>query len=328
MNAPRKRANVGWAQDAQECGQPNAGRQGGWFSRVSNVVLDDETLSAYQKSIYAALCRFADRNGRCHPSLAAIAAKAGCARRSVVEGLRVLEERGYVVRESRRMGGCRMSNLYRVYDKETERDVESIEVNAGEDARESSGVITGVNAGGDGTFCAPERCASAPSGDGVLSGARPKAAATSPEATRSDAGCGPAESAEAAGKAGVSRGAAFSSPLSPPRYPRGGGVPLPRHRSSWECDAPEVVQELPQVVHHAPNLRHHAPNLVHPVPRPGQDVPLGGAPAASRTRLRKPDPETRRGDQREPPRPGGEEAFAAWVAGVVDRILGAGGTRK
>lgn len=185
--------------------RPDAARQGGWFSRVGNAVLDDETLTAHQKSIYAALCRFADRNGRCHPSLATIAAKAGCARRSVVEGLRVLEERGYVVREPRKAGRCRISNLYRVYGNKNENGSRN--------------------------------------------------------------------------------------------------------------DAPDIVQQVP----------HSGREVPHPV----QVSPSGGAPAASRTRLSEPDPETRRGDQRARPRPGrGEETFASWVAGVVDRTLGAGGTRK
>lgn len=203
MSAAGDRESAGRAGEVGD--RPDAARQGGWFSRVGNAVLDDETLTAHQKSIYAALCRFADRNGRCHPSLATIAAKAGCARRSVVEGLRVLEERGYVVREPRKAGRCRISNLYRVYGNENENGSRN--------------------------------------------------------------------------------------------------------------DAPDIVQQVP----------HSGREVPHPV----QVLPSGSAPPASRTRLSEPDPETRRGNQRERPRPGrGEETFASWVAGVVDRTLGAGVTRK
>jgi DNA-binding transcriptional MocR family regulator len=209
VSAAGDRESAGRAGEVGD--RPDAARQGGWFSRVGNAVLDDETLTAHQKSIYAALCRFADRDGRCHPSLATIAAKAGCARRSVVEGLRVLEERGYVVREPRKAGRCRISNLYRVYGNENENEY---------------------------------------------------------------------------GNENKSRN-----------------------------DAPDVVRQVP----------HSGREVPHPV----QVLPSGSAPPASRTRLSEPDPETRRGNQRERPRPGrGEETFASWVAGVVDRTLGAGVTRK
>lgn len=300
--------------------RPDAARQGGWFSRVGNAVLDDETLTAYQKSIYAALCRFADRDGRCHPSLATIAAKAGCARRSVVEGLRVLEERGYVVREPRKAGRCRISNLYRLYGNEGAPEIDPVNVNATKGTTESKDVITVADAGEDGTFCAPATCAGAASGGGVLSGTGPGAAETSSSgAVRSGVSCGAAGGAEAAAKTGTPRFAAFSSPPPPLRCPGSGGVRV----------LPRVVRDAPSPGQDAPDVVRQVPHSGREAPRPGQVPPSGSAPPASRTRLSEPDPETRRGNQRERPRPGrGEEAFASWVAGVVDRTLGAGGTRK
>ncbi|WP_169731272.1 helix-turn-helix domain-containing protein [Aminiphilus circumscriptus] len=317
MSAAGDRESAGRVGEVGD--RPDAARQGGWFSRVGNAVLDDETLTAHQKSIYAALCRFADRDGRCYPSLATIAAKAGCARRSVVEGLRVLEERGYVVREPRRAGRCRISNLYWVYGDKTATESEAViarrKISESQDAAETP------NAGEDGAFSLPETLAWTAAGGVVPLGAEPKAAETSPGAVRPGVSCGAAGSAEATAKTERPRFAAFSSPLSPLsplRCPRGGGA----------RELPRVVRDAPSPGQDPPDVVRQVPHSGREMPHPGQDVPLGGAPAASRTRLRKPDPETRRGDQREPPRPGGEEAFAAWVAGVVDRILGAGGTRK
>jgi DNA-binding MarR family transcriptional regulator len=315
VSAAGDRESAGLAGEVGD--RPDAARQGGWFSRVGNAVLDDETLTAYQKSIYAALCRFADRNGRCHPSLATIAAKAGCARRSVVEGLRVLEERGYVVREPRRAGRCRISNLYWVYGDKTATESEAViarrKISESQDAAETP------NAGEDGAFSLPETLAWTAAGGVVPLGAEPKAAETSPGAVRPGVSCGAAGSAEATAKTERPRFAAFSSPLSPLRCPRGGGA----------RELPRVVRDAPSPGQDPPDVVREMPHSGREMPHPGQVPPSGGAPPAPRTRLRKPDPETRRGNQRERPRPGrGEEAFASWVAGVMERTLGAGGTRK
>jgi len=316
VSAAGDRESAGLAGEVGD--RPDAARQGGWFSRVGNAVLDDETLTAHQKSIYAALCRFADRNGRCHPSLATIAAKAGCARRSVVEGLRVLEERGYVVREPRRAGRCRISNLYWVYGDKTATESEAViarrKISESQDAAETP------NAGEDGAFSLPETLAWTAAGGGFPLGAEPKAAETSSSgAVRSGVSCGAAGGAEAAAKTGTPRFAAFSSPPPPLRCPGSGGVRV----------LPRVVRDAPSPGQDAPDVVRQVPHSGREAPRPVQVPPSGSAPPASRTRLSEPDPETRRGNQRERPRPGrGEEAFASWVAGVVDRTLGAGGTRK
>ena len=48
-----------------------------WFSEVDRAVTHDRTLSATDKSVYNALCYYADRDTReCSPKVAAIAVEA------------------------------------------------------------------------------------------------------------------------------------------------------------------------------------------------------------------------------------------------------------
>ncbi len=84
-----------------------------WFSEVDRAVTHDRTLSATDKSVYNALCYYADRNTReCQPKVAAIAFEASCSPRSVHRSLNVLEARGAIQRTPRFRGHKQIASLY------------------------------------------------------------------------------------------------------------------------------------------------------------------------------------------------------------------------
>lgn len=84
----------------------------GFFVRVHVNVITDERLSIYEKMAYVALCRFADREGRCFPGLDTLAHLAGCSRSRLHEALKKLQALSYVQITKRCTRGKRHSNLY------------------------------------------------------------------------------------------------------------------------------------------------------------------------------------------------------------------------
>ncbi|MBQ3456584.1 MAG: hypothetical protein IJG36_09105 [Synergistaceae bacterium] len=84
-----------------------------WFSEVDRAVTHDRTLSATDKSVYNALCYYADRDTReCSPKVAAIAVEASCSQRSVYRSLNVLEARGTIQRNHRFRRHRQIASLY------------------------------------------------------------------------------------------------------------------------------------------------------------------------------------------------------------------------
>lgn len=84
-----------------------------WFTEVDRAVTHDNTLSATDKSVYYALCYYADRETReCTPKVAAIAYEASCSQRSVYRSLSVLETRGVIQRTPRYRGHRQIASLY------------------------------------------------------------------------------------------------------------------------------------------------------------------------------------------------------------------------
>jgi len=71
------------------------------YTRIQNLIIDDESLSAHAKLVYMVICRFVNKKGQCWPSLKTIAAKASISERQVRYSLRELESKGYIKTETR-----------------------------------------------------------------------------------------------------------------------------------------------------------------------------------------------------------------------------------
>jgi len=89
-----------------------------WESRTEMLILGrpKEELSAYEKSVYSALCGFSSRAGEAFPSVKTLANFGSCSERQVYRVLNTLEQRGLIVRNKQtRPNGAQTSNLYEIY---------------------------------------------------------------------------------------------------------------------------------------------------------------------------------------------------------------------
>lgn len=88
------------------------------FVMVTRAVLEDETLKAADKSVYATLCMYADnRTADCWPSRETLLKKAGVSDRTLRNSLQALRDRGYIeVIERFAENGRQLSNLYVLLD--------------------------------------------------------------------------------------------------------------------------------------------------------------------------------------------------------------------
>ena len=86
------------------------------FTMIDSAVLVDETLSVYDKTVYAVLCTYASNTDKsCYPSYQTIARKAGCSRSKTIEVMAKLEELGLIEKQIRMNSkGENTSNLYTV----------------------------------------------------------------------------------------------------------------------------------------------------------------------------------------------------------------------
>lgn len=84
------------------------------FCFVPWAVVDDTTLTPYDRAVYLALCRFSNRDGACFPSLSTIAARGNVSLAQVKRAISKLESRGFISRERRRGEHGNESTLYRL----------------------------------------------------------------------------------------------------------------------------------------------------------------------------------------------------------------------
>lgn len=85
------------------------------FYIISNIIVDDERLNAYDMAVYNVLARCANRESKaCYPSMATICRKTGIkSRNTVKKSINHLVELGYLRVEQRKMpDGDFMSNIY------------------------------------------------------------------------------------------------------------------------------------------------------------------------------------------------------------------------
>ena len=87
---------------------------------VTRAVLEEESLKAADKSVYATLCMFAvNRTADCWPSRKTLIKKAGVSDRTLRNSLQALQDRGFIeVVHRYASDGRQLSNLYVLLDVE------------------------------------------------------------------------------------------------------------------------------------------------------------------------------------------------------------------
>lgn len=84
------------------------------FAMVEKDVLFSPELTALEKLVYCVLCAFSDNNTRsCYPSYNTIAEKVGCSKKTAIQCVASLCEKGWMQKmEQRTKKGGHRSNLY------------------------------------------------------------------------------------------------------------------------------------------------------------------------------------------------------------------------
>ena len=97
------------------------------FTMVDDDMIEDTRLDVYEKMTYICLCKFANKEMQCYPSLNTLKTLVGCSRRKLIQSLDRLIELGYIGKE-RRMKDDKeyASNLYTLYGKPPEAKITSI----------------------------------------------------------------------------------------------------------------------------------------------------------------------------------------------------------
>ena len=71
-----------------------------------------EGLPAIVQSVFMSICRYANNDGACYPSIETLSVKAGCGRRSVIDAIATLCEKGLLSKDSRQKEN--KTNLYHI----------------------------------------------------------------------------------------------------------------------------------------------------------------------------------------------------------------------
>ena len=87
----------------------------GHFSRLPAAAVSDRRMSAATLRCLAALAVYADKDGRCFPSLKKLGTRLGVSRQAVQHHFRKLKALGYVITESqKRANGSQKVNAYQL----------------------------------------------------------------------------------------------------------------------------------------------------------------------------------------------------------------------
>jgi predicted transcriptional regulator len=109
--------------------------------RKEKFFVDDEYLNGYAKlcgvsatAVYFVLCRHADRNQECFPSMETIAEKLGISRRTVITAIKTLVEWNIIAKgeRKRKKGGEWMHNTYILLDKTVWKNKPSANISHGD----------------------------------------------------------------------------------------------------------------------------------------------------------------------------------------------------
>ena len=89
------------------------------WGHISQNVMQDPSISVSAKALYALLCSYADRDGRCFPSNETLAEALGVSERYVQTNLRALLAAEVIVREERFEMGRQTTSVTRLIDGST-----------------------------------------------------------------------------------------------------------------------------------------------------------------------------------------------------------------
>lgn len=102
------------------------------FTMVDDDLIEDTRLDVYEKMTYISLCKFANKEMQCYPSLNTLSELVGCSRRKLIQCLDRLIELGYIGKERRMKDGKEYaSNLYTLYGKQPENNKENPSLTGG-----------------------------------------------------------------------------------------------------------------------------------------------------------------------------------------------------
>lgn len=71
------------------------------FGIVNSDIVSDPNLSLRAKGLYAILCKYANKDRLCYPSMSSLAAEAGTSVRTIERLLKELKANAYVTREGK-----------------------------------------------------------------------------------------------------------------------------------------------------------------------------------------------------------------------------------
>lgn len=92
------------------------------FAMVTKAVLEDESLKAADKSVYAVLCMYAgNTTSECFPSRDTLIKKSGVSDKTLRNSIAKLKECGYISVEKRYNKEGRASNLYTLLESDNAR---------------------------------------------------------------------------------------------------------------------------------------------------------------------------------------------------------------
>lgn len=114
VNTPRPRPSI-----------PHKKTSKVWMTRVERDVMEDTSLSCNARLTYALICGYAGPDGEAYPSLATLAKKVRCSRKSVQRYIKELKKRGLIEVIHRMENGQRKSNRYILLRRSVGRGVGS-----------------------------------------------------------------------------------------------------------------------------------------------------------------------------------------------------------
>ena len=85
------------------------------FFMIENEIVDIEDITPKERFIYMVLSRYANSvTKECFPSITTLAKKTGYGRATVIESIKSLVKKGYLIKENRVDGRCQQNNLYTI----------------------------------------------------------------------------------------------------------------------------------------------------------------------------------------------------------------------
>lgn len=84
------------------------------FTIIEDSIIEDLDISKHGLLVYLVLCKHADQNGKCFPSIGTVAKFCRCAKSSAQEGIAELIKKGYIEKKVKFEKKRQSSNLYTI----------------------------------------------------------------------------------------------------------------------------------------------------------------------------------------------------------------------